>query len=161
MKTKPIAFCIALALLFMLGTFRTGCRIIIDGTVIPGVYDLAAARKCAAMAQHTAEEITRTAETPPFRLIPVLCHTHDETDEELMYHVLLESYEGVEKLYAVSVNGTKIGLLEELWEVTALLREYPTGSIQITHIYSHADAADGLGYVRAALQELKGETVDF
>ena len=161
MKEKRGLVCIALALLFMAATFRPGCRIIVDGTVLPGIYELSAAQRCAVMAARTAEEITRNAEQPPFTLIPVLCHSRDVTDEERLYHVLLESYEGVEKLYAVSVNGTKIGLLEELWEVTALLREYPTGSIQITHIYSHPDAADGLGYVRAALQELNGETVDF
>ena len=45
--------------------------------------------------------------------------------------------------------------------VTALLKEYPTGSIRITHTYSHPDAADGLRYVRAALREINGETVDF
>ncbi|MBR4077662.1 MAG: hypothetical protein IKK17_03550, partial [Oscillospiraceae bacterium] len=82
-------------------------------------------------------------------------------DEARLYHVLLESYEGVVKLYAVSADGRQVGLLEDLWEVTALLKEYPTGSIRITHTYSHPDAADGLRYVRAALREINGETVDF
>jgi len=161
MKTKRITLCIALALLFMVGTFRTGCRIIVNGTVLPGVYDLAAAQNCAAMAQRTAEEITPTREAPPFRLIPVLCHRREVTDEVQMYHLLLESYEGVEKLYAVSVQGRQVGLLDDLWEVSALLKEYPAGSIQITHIYSHPEAADSLRHVRAALMELQGETVDF
>ncbi len=161
MKGKRIALCITLALLFMAASFRTGCRIIVDGTVIPGIHDLATARKCAEMAERTAEEITRTAEATPFTLIPVLCHQRDVTDEEQLYHVLLESYDGVEKLYAVYADGRQVGLLEDLWEVTALLKEYPTGSIQITHTYSHPDAADGLRYVRAALQEINGETVDF
>ncbi len=161
MKTKRIILFIALALLFMVGTFRPGCRIILNGTVMPGIYDPAAARRCAAMAERTAEEITRTAEAPPFRLVPVLCHSRDETDEELLYHVLLESYEGVEKLYAVSVNGKQVGLLDKLREVTLLLREYPTGSIQISTVYSHPDAAHGLSHVQAVLRELKGETLDF
>lgn len=161
MKEKRGLVCITLALLFMAATFRPGCRIIVDGTVIPGIFDLATAHRCAAMAERTAEEITRTAEQPPFTLIPVLCHQRDVTDEEQLYHVLLESYEGVEKLYAVYAEGTQVGLLEDLWEVTALLREFPTGSIRITHTYSHPDAADGLRYVRAALREINGETVDF
>ena len=161
MKTKRILLCIALALLFMAATFRPGCRIIVDGTVLPGIYDLTAAQHCAAMAARTAEEITRNAEQLPFTLIPVLCHSRDVTDEERLYHVLLESYEGVEKLYAVYAEGTQVGLLEDLWEVTALLKEYPSGSIRITHIYSHPNAADGLRYVRAALREINGETVDF
>lgn len=161
MKAKRVIPIITLALLFMLGTFRTGCRIILNGTVMPGIYDLAVAQRCAEMAVRTAEEITRTAEEPPFRLIPVLCHKQDQTDEELMYHVLLESYEGVEKLYAVDLDGTRVGLLKNLWEVTALLKEYPAGNIQITPVYSHLDAADGLTHVRTALKELRRETVDF
>ena len=161
MNTKRMILCTVFAAVFMLAAFRTGCRIILNGTVMPGIYDLATARECATMAERTAEEITRTAEETPFRLIPVLCHKRDKADETLLYHVLLESYKGVEKLYAVSVNGTQVGLLEDLWEVTALLKEYPTGSIQITEAYSHTDAADSLGYVRAALKELRGETVDF
>lgn len=161
MKTKRILLCITLALLFMAATFRPGCRVIVDGTILPGIYDLTAAQRCAAMAARTAEEITRTAEDAPYTLIPVLCHSRDVTDETQLYHVLLESYDGVVKLYAVSANGTQVGLLEDLWEVTALLKEYPTGSIRITHTYSHPDAADGLRYVRAALREINGETVDF
>ena len=161
MKTNRILLCIALALLFMAATFRPGCRIIVDGTVLPGIYDLTAAQRCAAMAARTAEEITRTGEDAPYTLIPVLCHSRDVTDEARLYHVLLESYEGVVKLYAVSADGRQVGLLEDLWEVTALLKEYPTGSIRITHTYSHPDAADGLRYVRAALREINGETVDF
>ena len=161
MKEKRGLLCIALALLFMAATFRPGCRIIVDGTVLPGIYDLTAAQRCAVMAERTAEEITRNAEQPPFTLIPVLCHNRDMTDEARLYHVLLESYEGVVKLYAVSADGRQVGLLEDLWEVTALLKEYPTGSIRITHTYSHPDAADGLRYVRAALREINGETVDF
>ncbi len=161
MNTKRMILCTALAAVFMLATFRTGCRIILNGTVMPGIYDLTTARECAAMAERTAEEITRTAEDAPFRLIPVLCHKRDDADRELLYHVLLESYEGVEKLYAVSVNGTQVGLLSDLWQVTALLREYPTGSIQITEAYSHTDAADSLLYVRTVLGEINGETVDF
>ena len=116
MKEKRGLVCITLALLFMAATFRPGCRIIVDGTVIPGIFDLATAHRCAAMAERTAEEITRTAEQPPFTLIPVLCHQRDVTDEEQLYHVLLESYEGVEKLYAVYAEGTQVGLLEDLWE---------------------------------------------
>lgn len=159
MKVKRIALCIFAAAAFMLGTFHTGCRIILNGTVMPGIYDLATARRCAALAAHTAEEITRTAEDAPFRLIPVLCHKQDETDEDLLYHVLLESYDGVEKLYAVSVNGRQVGLLEDLWEVTALRKEYPDGNLQIRNVYSHSDAAHGLTHVRAVLQELEGNTV--
>ena len=161
MKTNRILLCIALALLFMAATFRPGCRIIVDGTVLPGIYDLTAAQRCAAMAARTAEEITRTGEDAPYTLIPVLCHSRDVADEARLYHVLLESYEGVVKLYAVSADGRQVGLLEDLWEVTALLKEYPTGSIRITHTYSHPDAANGLRYVRAALREINGETVDF
>ena len=161
MKTKRIIVCMALAVLFMLGTFRTGCRIVVNGKVMPGIYPLAAAQQCAEMARRTAEEITRSAEEAPFTLIPVLCHRRDNTDEALLYHTLLESYEGVEKLYAVSADGVRVGLLEDLWEVSALLKESPAGSIQIDNVYSHPDAAHGLRYVRAALQELHGETVDF
>ena len=161
MKEKRGIVCIVLALLFMVIGFRTGCRIIVDGKVLPGIYDLTAAQRCAAMAVRTAEEITRTSEQPPFTLIPVLCHNRDVTDEEQLYHTLLESYDGVVKLYAVSRNGRQVGLLEDLWEVTALLKEYPTGSIRITHTFSHPDAADGLRYVRAVLKEWEGETVDF
>ena len=162
MNKKSIVLCILAAITFMLGTFRVGCRIIVDDTVIPGIYNLSTARRCVALAERTAEEITRTAEAPPFRLIPVLCHKQDETDEELLYHVLLESYDGVEKLYAVSVDGRQVGILEDLWEVTALMREYPTEHVQIRNVYSHTDAADGLTHVRAVLRELeKGITGPF
>ena len=160
MKTRTI-ISIFLALLFMLSTYRTGCRIIIDGTVLPGIYEPVTAASCAAMASRTAEEITRSSAVPSYQMIPVLCHRRDITQAEQLYHVLLESYEGVEKLYAVSAAGRQVGLLSELWEVSALLREYPEGTVQVSHIYSHPDAADSLPHVRAAVRMLTGETVDF
>ena len=161
MKTNRIILSIALALLFMLSTYRPGCRIIVNNTVLPGIYAPSAAARCAAMASRTADEITRSPAEPSYRLLPVLCHKRDITDEEHLYHVLLESYAGVEKLYAVSAGGRQVGLLSELWEVSALLREYPEGTVQVSQIYSHPDAADSLTHVQTALRELQGETVDF
>ena len=161
MKAAKRLLCILAAAAFMLSSFRTGCRIIVNGKVLPGIHDPISAQQCAAAAQRTAEEITRTAEEPPFILIPVLCLTREEPNETVLYHTLLEAYDGVGKFYTVSVDGKAIGMLGSLWEVSALMREYPSCRLEITTTYSHAQAGDSLPHVRAVLRQAESDTASF
>ena len=139
------------ALVLMGALFRPGCRIIVNGTALPGIYDPAVAARCGEMALRTAEEITRTQEEAPFTLVPVLCLQQDTTDETLLYHVLLESFAGVEKLYAVSTNGIPVGLVSEIADVIALRRLYPKHTISFTQTYSYAGAETPMEQLRAAM----------
>ena len=156
MKKKRAFVCILAAVMFMVCSFRTGCRIIVGGKVLPGIHDLATARRCASAARQTAEEITRTREEAPFTLIPVLCLQRSDADETALYHTLLEAYEGVEKLYAVSVDGVPIGKLESLWEATRIEREFPQRTVEVSVIYSYPEAADSPTHVRTAMRQLEG-----
>ena len=136
----------------LMGTlFRPGCRIIVNGTALPGIYDPVVAARCGEMALRSAEEITRTQAQPPFTLVPVLCLQQDTTDETLLYHVLLESFEGVEKLYAVSANGVPVGLVPRIADVIALRRQYPRHTISFTQTYSYPGAESSMEQVRAAM----------
>ena len=139
------------ALVLMVALFRPGCRIIVNGTALPGVYNPQVAARCGEMAMRTAEEITRIPEEAPFTIVPVLCLQQDTTDETLLYHVLLESFSGVEKLYAVSADGIPVGLVSEMADVIALRRLYPQHTISFTQTYSYAGAESSMEQVRAAM----------
>lgn len=149
-QIRPL-LCILPAVLLMAALFRPGCRIVVNGSALPGIYDPAVAARCGEMALRTAEEITRTQEPPPFTLIPVLCLKQDTTDETLLYHVLLESYEGVEKLYAVSADGIPVGLVSEIADVIALRRLYPHRTIHFTQTYTYPEAESSMEQVHAAM----------
>ena len=153
MNGKYPGLCIVAAVAFMLCSFRTGCRIIVNGKVIPGVHDPAAAYTCAAAARRTAEEITRNGEEAPFTLIPVLCLQRSETDETVLYHTLLDAYEGVQKLYAISADGKTVGMVDSLWEASALVREFPHRNVTIDVTYSYPEAADSLPHLRTVMHE--------
>lgn len=154
-KRERILVCIATALLFMGAAFRPGCRIIVNGRVMPGIYAADAVARCARSAVHTAEEITRTAEAPPFTVVPVLCLEQEQPDEELLYHVLLEAYDGVEKVYAVSVGDYPLGLVENLREVARLQSSHPRLDIRYTQTYTYTGAQTDTDAVREALQILE------
>ena len=152
--------CILAAVMFMLCSFRTGCRIIVNGRVIPGIHDPAIAQRCASAARRTAEEITRTEEADPFTLIPVLCLQRNATDETVLYHTLLDAYEGVEKLYAVSVNGVPAGMLNSLWEASCITREFPPGTVEVSVTYSYPEAANSLTHVRTVMRQQEFGTTE-
>lgn len=154
MKHKRIILSIGGALLFMGAVFRPGCRIILNGTVMPGIYEPAAVTRCAAAAVRTAEEITRMEEEVPFTVVPVLCLQRDQPDEELLYHVLLEAYEGVEKLYEVSAQGQTIGMAQELRDIYQLRQAYPELDIQFKECYTYAGAESDMAAMREALRVL-------
>lgn len=139
------------ALVLMAALFRPGCRIIVNGTALPGIYNPATAARCGEMALRTAEEITRVEESAPFTLVPVLCLRQDSANETLLYHVLLESFEGVEKLYAVSADGVPVGLVSEIADVIALRRLYPQRTISFTQTYSYPGAETPMEQLRAAM----------
>lgn len=160
MKFVRTTLCIAAALLFMGAFFRPGCRIILGGTAMPGVYDPAAVYRCAEAAQRTAEEITRGTEQPGYTLVPVLCLYGEQPDEQLLYHVLLESYEGVAKLYEVSADGVPVGLLTELGDVIRLQRMHPTRKIRFTETYTYTGAENTVQEVQAVVSSM-GDAVGF
>lgn len=150
---RPIV-CITLALLLMSALFRPGCRIVIGGTPMPGIYDPAAVTRCAAAAERAAEEITRTAESRPFTLVPVLCLRREAPDEQLLTRVLLEAYPGVEKLYRLSAGDRPIGVLRDLRDIYRLRRAYPALDIRFKEVYTYAGAESDAEQVRAVLQAL-------
>lgn len=155
MKHKRFFVCIGAALLLMGAIFRPGCRIIVNGTAMPGVYEIDSVSRCAAAAVRTAEEITRTAEDAPFTIVPVLCLQREQPDEELLYHVLLESYAGVEKVYAVSVGDHRLGLVGDLQEIAHLQQGHPKLDIQYTQTYTYTGAQIDTETVREALRTLE------
>lgn len=155
MKHKRTLLCIGAALVFMGAVFRPGCRIIVGGAAMPGVYEPAAVTRCAAAAERTAAEITRTSEVAPYTIVPVLCLQREQPDETLLYHVLLESYEGVEKLYAVSAGNREIGLLHDLREIYALRRAFPALNITYTEVYTYTGAESDMVDVRETLHTLE------
>ena len=105
MKIRGLV-CICLVLLFMGALFQPGCRIIVDGTPLKGVYHPDTALRCARAAVHAADELTPTAQEPPFRLVPVLCLQYTETDEAALCSRLLQAYAGVVRVSTVREDGT-------------------------------------------------------
>ena len=69
----------------------------------------------------------------------------------VLYHVLLESYEGVDKLYAVSADGIPVGLVSEIADVIALRRLYPHRTIHFTQTYTYPEAESSMEQVHAAM----------
>ena len=158
MKLTRITLCITAALLFMGALFRPGCRIILSSGAMPGIYDPAAVYRCDAAARRTADEITRSTESPDYTIVPVLCLKNELPDEQLLYHILLEAYPGVEKLYKVCADGTPVGLLGDLADVIALRRLYPERKVSFTETYTYTDAESTAQEVREAMNRL-GSTV--
>ena len=159
MKSYRPLLCIALSLLFMCSIFRPGNRIIVNGIPLPGIYEPQLVRDCSQKALRAAEEITRQAETPSYKLIPVLCLTHAQADPSHLWGLLLESFEGVEKLYTVSMGDHPIGTVSNLRDVYAIKRTYfPAWSkdtaLTIRETYTYAEAETSEEELHAVFQRL-------
>ena len=86
----------------MCTTFQRGYRIIVNDTPLPGIYEPKLAQECSMEAIRAAEEITRQAEEPTYTMIPVFCTEYTQADKSHLRGILLESFEGVEKLEKTS-----------------------------------------------------------
>lgn len=161
MKLIRTVLCIGIAVLFMAVFFRPGCRVILCGSAMPGVYTPAAVYRCAESAQQAAAEITRSSSPSPFTIVPVLCLQPEDPDEALMTRVLLEAYDGVSKLYAVTVDGVSVGLVEEIGDVIALQQMYPHRSVRFTQTYSYSGAASSLQEVQTVMSRMDSQSVEF
>ena len=156
MKLVRTTLCIGAAALFMCAFFRPGCRIILNGAPMPGIYEPTAVYRCAEAAQRAAEEIARGTEQADYTIVPVLCLQREQPDEQLLTHVLLESYEGVEKLYAVTADDVPVGMLSEIGDVIALRQMYPHRSIRFTQTYSYTGAASSVQEVQTVMARMDG-----
>lgn len=159
MKKKYALICMISAVLFMTLVFQPGYRIILDGHALPGIYSPEMTLRCNAAAIRAAEEITRTHEKPPYTLVPVLCLQHTQADERQLWGILLDSYEGVVKMYEVSMNGTPVGTVPALRELYLIKRKYfPAWSsdakLTITETYTYPEAETPASQVEAVFRRL-------
>ena len=148
-----------LSILFMTSVFQPGYRIILDGQALPGIYEPELTMRCNTAVIRAAEEITRTHEEVPYTLVPVLCLQHTEADEQQLWGILLESYEGVAKMYSVSMNGREIGVVSSLRKLYLTKNEYfpvwsPNTQLIIEEIYTYPEAETPAEQVEAAFQML-------
>lgn len=159
MKHYKGFLCMALSILFMVTVFRPGYRIVLDGKALPGIYDPELTLRCSASVIRAAEEITRTREEAPYTLVPVLCLKHTEADEQQLWGILLDSYEGVVKLYEVSMNGISVGTVSSLRELYLTKNEYfpawsPNAQLTIKETYTYPEAETPAAEVEAAFRRL-------
>lgn len=159
MKKRRALVCIGLALVFMAAVFRPGYRIIVNGKALPGVYSPDLVLRCNAAAVRAAEEITRQSEDVPYAMIPVLCLKYTEADEQHLWGLLLESYDGVEKLYTVSLGNTYIGTVSNLRELYLIKNEYfpvwsPDTKLTIQETYTYPAAETSKEEIRTAFRRL-------
>jgi len=160
MKKWNAAICIAAAIAVMLLTFQPGYRIVLNGTPLPGIYEPDTAVRCSVAATRAAAEITAQSEPSPFTLVPVFCIRHTAEDESELYHKLLTAYDGVVKLYAVSVNGRPIGNVASMDEVYRIKDEFflpHTEAPQITvkATYTRPDTELSADDVRAVFRSIR------
>lgn len=161
MKKKNALFCIILAVLFMAVVFQPGYRIILDGHALPGIYEPALTLRCSTAAISAAEEITRTHEDVPYTLVPVLCLKYTQANEQQLWSILLTSYEGVVKLYDVSMDGIPIGTVSNLRELYLMKNEYfptwsPNRQLSIRETYTYPEAETPSEEVEAVFRQLSG-----
>lgn len=159
MKKGKVLLCIGLSVLFMTAVFQPGYRIIVNGQPLPGVYETEQTLRCSTSVIRAAEEITRTREEVPYTLVPVLCLKHTEADEQQLWGILLDSYEGVVKMYAVSMNGQEIGTVSSLRELYLMKNEYfpawaADTQLTIREIYTCPDSETPAAQVEAAFRRL-------
>lgn len=159
MKKAKAIFCMILAVLFMTSVFQPGYRIILDGHALPGIYEPELTLRCNAAVIRTAEEITRTQEDVPYTLVPVLCLQHTQADEQQLWGILLDSYEGVVKLYDISMDGEAIGTVSDLRELYLMKNEYfpawsANAQLTIQETYTYPEAETPTEEVEAAFRRL-------
>ena len=164
MKKLKVLCCIGLATLFMGSTFQRGYRIIVNDTPLPGIYEPSFALECSQEAIRAAEEITRHFETPTYTMIPVFCTEYTEADKSHLRGILLESFEGVEKLYTVSMGSETIGTVSNLRELYLIKNKYfptwsPHASLSIREIYTYAGAETSSEDLHAVFQKLSTVTL--
>lgn len=159
MKNKATLLCLGFALLFMAAVFRPGYRIIVNDRPLPGIYEPDLVLRCNRAAIRAAEEIIRDTEDPPYTLIPVYCLKYTQAEDRQLWGLLLESYEGVEKLYTVSLGDQYIGTVSNLRELYLIKNEYlavwsPETKLTIREIYTYAGAETPQEEVRNAFRQL-------
>jgi len=160
LKKASMLLCLGASLLFMAAVFRPGYRIVVDGHALPGIYSPELTLRCNAAVIRAAEEVTRSHEDPPYSLIPVFCLRHTDADEQQLWGILLDSYEGVVKLYDVSVDGTKIGTVSSLRELYLMKNRYfPAWSsnrqMTIQETYTYPEAETPAAEVEEAFKRLQ------
>lgn len=152
--------CIISALLLMGLMFRVGDQVEIGGEVLPGVYDPAVVRQSAADAKRAAEEICRDEESPPFRVLPVLCARYTPIDGTALTRAMLEAYDGVTALYAVYAGDDRIGTVDdpglvgtvydERMAAQAMTGARPNLPVTLRRVYTTPDAVtDAMALSRA------------
>ena len=159
MKKRNAIFCIGLAILFMVTVFRPGYRIVMNGRAIPGIYEPELVLRCNTAVIRAAAEITRTQEDVPYTLVPVLCLKYTEADEQRLWGLLLDSYEGVVKMYNVSMDGEVIGTVSNLRELYLIKNDYfPVWSdnvqLDIRETYTYPEAETPANEIEAAFRRL-------
>ena len=164
MKKLRICLCILSVILFMGIVFKPGYRIIVNDHPLPGIYDVALATECSSAAIRAAEEITRHSEAPSYTMIPVLCLRHTQADPKHLWSILLESFEGVEKMYVVSMKEEVIGTVSNLREVYQIKNEYfpvwsPNATLSIRETYTYAGTETSTDALHAAFHRLAGTTL--
>lgn len=159
MNKKRGLLCICAVLLFGALVFHPGYRIIVNGQALPGVYRPETALRCNTAAIRAANEITREPESPPYRLIPVLCFRYTHADPQQLWGILLDSYQGVEKFYAVSAGERQLGLVSDLRQLYFLKKRYfpgrlPQQQLSISETYSYPGAETPMAQVEEVFRQL-------
>lgn len=159
MKNIKSLLCVGLSVLFMVSVFQPGYRIVLDGHAIPGIYEHELTLRCNSAAIRAAEEITRTHEDVPYTLVPVLCLKHTEADEQQLWGIMLDSYEGVVKMYEVSMNGVEIGTVSNLHKLYLTKGDYfpvwsPNAQLTIRETYTFPEAETPAEEVEAVFRRL-------
>lgn len=159
MKNKATLLCIGFAVLFMAAVFRPGYRIIVNDRPLPGIYEPNLVQRCSRAALRAAEEITRDNEEPTYKLIPVFCLKHTQAEDRQLWGLLLESYEGVEKMYTVFLGDQYIGTVSGLRELYLIKNEYfpvwsPETKLIIRETYTYKGAETPQEEVHNAFRQL-------
>ncbi len=153
MKLLKMLGCIAVALMLMGILYRPGVRVIVHGSALPGVYDPAIAARCANRARAAAEEICREEAMGDYKLIPVLTARYAPVQELQLTRVLLEAYDGVERVYTIRADGEPIGAVATVTEAYRLHLRYPDLHITAAPTYTCTEAES----VTAVMARLEGE----
>ena len=163
MKNKLTLLCIGFAVLFTAAVFRPGYRIIINDRPLPGIYEPELVERCSRAADRAAEEITRNTEDPPYMLIPVYCLKYTQTEDRRLWGLLLEAYEGVEKMYTVSLGDQYIGTVSALRELYLIKNEYfpvwsPETKLTLQDTYTYKGAETPKEELHTAFRQLSCPT---
>lgn len=164
MKPLRVCLCIGISLLFLTSVSRPGYRIVVNGKALPGIYDPDTVLHCHKAVLQAAEEITRTREDAPYTLVPVLCRQYDTADPVQLQGILLESYAGIKKLYAVSIGDRQLGMVSDLREVYRLKNKYlpawsPSAKLTVQEMYTYAEAETPMADIETAFLQLSTPTL--